>query len=105
MPDLVTVDDAAAWLGCSTVTVRRMIRDKKLLRVKVGRLDRVQVGDAPACTFRVDGATYKDQRVGDVVATSWGLIEVLDININSKVVTLLHGTETRVLTVGSVLDE
>lgn len=41
MPDLVTVDDAARWLGCSVVTVRRLIHAGKLKRVKVGRLDRV----------------------------------------------------------------
>jgi excisionase family DNA binding protein len=41
LPDLVTVDDTAAWLGCSVVTVRRMIRAGKLRRVKVGRLDRI----------------------------------------------------------------
>lgn len=41
MPDLVTVDEAARWLGCSVVTVRRMIAAGKLKRVKVGRLDRV----------------------------------------------------------------
>jgi excisionase family DNA binding protein len=41
LPDLVTLNDTAAWLGCSVVTVRRMIRAGKLRRVKVGRLDRV----------------------------------------------------------------
>jgi excisionase family DNA binding protein len=41
MPDLVTVDDTAAWFGCAPQTVRRMIRDGRLPRVKVGRLDRV----------------------------------------------------------------
>jgi excisionase family DNA binding protein len=41
LPDLVTVDETAAWLGCSVVTVRRMIRAGKLRRVKVGRLDRI----------------------------------------------------------------
>jgi len=41
MPDLVTVDQAAEWLGCSVVTVRRLIHAGKLKRVKVGRLDRV----------------------------------------------------------------
>jgi excisionase family DNA binding protein len=40
-PDLLTVDQAAEWLGCSVVTVRRMIQAGKLRRVKVGRLDRV----------------------------------------------------------------
>ena len=41
MPDLVTVGQAAEWLGCSVVTVRRMIAAGRLKRVKVGRLDRV----------------------------------------------------------------
>ncbi|MBN1629920.1 MAG: helix-turn-helix domain-containing protein [Thermoleophilia bacterium] len=41
MPDLITVYQAAEWLGCSVVTVRRMIAAGKLKRVKVGRLDRV----------------------------------------------------------------
>jgi excisionase family DNA binding protein len=41
LPDLVTVEDTAAWLGCSVVTVRRMLRAGKLRRVKVGRLDRI----------------------------------------------------------------
>lgn len=41
MPDLVTVPQAAEWLGCSVVTVRRLIAAGKLKRLKVGRLDRV----------------------------------------------------------------
>jgi len=41
MPDLVTVDEAARWLGCSVVTVRRLIHAGTLKRVKVGRLDRI----------------------------------------------------------------
>lgn len=41
LPDLPTVEETAAWLGCSSVTVRRMIRAGKLPRVKVGRLDRI----------------------------------------------------------------
>ena len=41
MPDLVTVDQAAAWLGCSVVTVRRLVKAGTLHRVKVGRLDRI----------------------------------------------------------------
>jgi len=41
MPDLITVDEAADWLGCSVVTVRRLIRAGTLTRVKVGRLDRI----------------------------------------------------------------
>ncbi len=41
MPDMLTVDEVAAWLGCSVGTVRRMIHAGTLARVKVGRLDRV----------------------------------------------------------------
>ena len=41
MPDLVTADQAAQWLGCSVVTVRRLIRAGTLTQVKVGRLDRI----------------------------------------------------------------
>ena len=41
MPDLVTVDVAAEWMGCSVVTVRRLIHAGTLKRVKVGRLDRI----------------------------------------------------------------
>lgn len=41
LPDLVTVEQAAEWLGCSVVTVRRLIRAGTLTRVKVGRLDRI----------------------------------------------------------------
>ncbi len=41
LPDLVNPDQAAQWLGCSVVTVRRLIRAGTLTRVKVGRLDRI----------------------------------------------------------------
>jgi excisionase family DNA binding protein len=41
LPDLVTVEAASAWLGCSVVTVRRMIAAGSLRRIKVGRLDRI----------------------------------------------------------------
>jgi hypothetical protein len=63
------------------------------------------VGNADAVTFQVDNSIYKDKREGDVVSSSWGQIQVLDINSTSKVVTLLHGSETRVLTVGQVVYE
>ena len=62
-----------------------------------------QVGSAAAVTFQVDGSVYKDRRVGDVVSTSWGQIKVLDINTSSKVVTLLQGSETLVLSVGQLV--
>ncbi len=41
LPDLIDVKQAAAWLGCSVITVRRMIAAGRLKRIKVGRLDRV----------------------------------------------------------------
>jgi hypothetical protein len=62
-----------------------------------------QVGGAAAVTFQVDGSVYKDRRVGDVVSTSWGQIKVLDVNTASKVVTLLQGSETLVLSVGQLV--
>ena len=58
------------------------------------------VGDAPACTFKVDNTVYKDQRVGDVASTSWGQVQVVDIALSSNVVTLLHGSETLTLVEG-----
>lgn len=41
LPDMVPVWDVASFFGCSSATIRRMIRDGRLPRVKVGRLDRV----------------------------------------------------------------
>jgi hypothetical protein len=61
------------------------------------------VGGAPAVTFQVDGSVYKDKRVGDVVSTSWGQIKVLDLSSSSKIATLLHGSETLILSVGQVV--
>ena len=49
----------------------------KILSVK-------EVGGAPACTFKVDSTIYKDQRVGDVVSTSWGQIQVVEIALSSN---------------------
>ncbi len=62
-----------------------------------------QVGGAGAVTFQVDGSVYRDRRVGDVVSTSWGQIKVVDINTSSKVVTLVQGSETLVLSVGQLV--
>jgi hypothetical protein len=62
-----------------------------------------QVGGAGAVTFQVDGSVYRDKRVGDVVSTSWGQIKVVDINVSSKVVTLLQGSETLVLSAGQLV--
>jgi len=63
------------------------------------------VGGAPAVTFKVDSSVYQDRRVGDVVSSTWGQIKVLEINTSTKVVTLLHGSETLVLAVGQQVFE
>ncbi len=62
-----------------------------------------QVGGSPAVTFQVDGSVYRERRIGDVVSTSWGQIKVVDINTSSKVVTLLQGSETLVLSQGQFI--
>jgi len=77
----------------STTTTAAHVHTLKVLAAS-------QVGGAAAVTFQVDGSVYKDRRVGDVVSTSWGRIKVLDVNTSSKVVTLLQGSETLVLSVG-----
>ncbi|MCL5736785.1 MAG: hypothetical protein M1274_14610, partial [Actinobacteria bacterium] len=58
------------------------------------------VSGAAVVTFRVDNTTYQNKHAGDVVSTTWGQIKVLDISTSSKVVTLLHGSETLTLGVG-----
>ena len=63
------------------------------------------VGGAPAVTLQVDNSVYKDKRVGDVMSTSWGQVKVLDLSTASKVATLLHGSETVVLTQGQQIFE
>jgi hypothetical protein len=77
----------------TTTTKPPYVHTLKILSVEA-------VGDAPACTFKVDNTVYKDQRVGDVVSTSWGQIQVVDIALSSNVVTLLHGSETLTLVEG-----
>ncbi|MCL4368026.1 MAG: hypothetical protein M1337_02470 [Actinobacteria bacterium] len=51
-------------------------------------------------TFEVDGVVYQNKPVGAVVSTGWGQIKVLSINADGQTVTLLHGSETRVMSVG-----
>ena len=63
------------------------------------------VSNAPAVTLQVDNNVYKDKRVGDVLSTSWGQIKILDLSTTSKVVTLLHGSETVVLSAGQQIFE
>jgi hypothetical protein len=58
------------------------------------------VSGAAVVTFKVDNTVYKDRHAGDVVSSTWGQIKVVDISVTSKVVTLLHGSETLTLAVG-----
>jgi hypothetical protein len=82
----------------TTTTTAAHIHTLKILSVG-------DVGGAAAVTFQVDSSVYKDKRVGDVVSSSWGQIKVLDLSTASKVATLLHGSETLVLSVGQVVYE
>ena len=54
----------------------------------------------PVVTFEVDGVVYQNKPVGTVVSTSWGQIKVVAIDADTQTVTLLHGSETRVMSVG-----
>ena len=54
----------------------------------------------PVVTFEVDGVVYQNKAVGAVVSTSWGQIKVVAIDADGQTVTLLHGSETRVMSVG-----
>jgi hypothetical protein len=77
----------------TTTTKPAYVHTLKVLSVE-------QVDNAPACTIRVDNTIYKDQRVGDVMSTSWGQVQVVAIALSSNVVTLLHGSETVTLEEG-----
>ena len=54
-------------------------------------------------TLEVDGKTYSDQKVGDVIATSWGEIKVIAINVDAQTVTIMHGDQTLTLHAGQVV--
>ena len=55
------------------------------------------------CTLEVDGKTYPDLKVGDVVKTSWGEIAIVAINVSAQTVTVMHGDQTLVLHAGQVV--
>lgn len=55
------------------------------------------------CTIEVDGKTYSDLKVGDVVDTSWGEIAIIAINVSAQTVTVMHGDQTLVLHAGQVV--
>jgi hypothetical protein len=63
------------------------------------------VADAPAVTFQVDNTVYQDQRIGSSVSTSWGNVQVVGINTDIRVATLLHDGQTLTMTVGQILFE
>jgi hypothetical protein len=77
----------------STTTTVAHLHSLKVLSIAT-------VGGAAAVTFKVDSTVYKDKRAGDVVSSTWGQIKVVDISVSSKVVTLLHGSESLTLSVG-----
>ena len=54
-------------------------------------------------TFEVDGKTYSDKEVGDVISTSWGEIEIIAINVDAQTVTIVHGDQTLILRAGQVV--
>jgi hypothetical protein len=57
----------------------------------------------PMVTLEVDGKTYSDQEVGDVISTSWGEIEIIAINVDAQTVTIVHGDQTLTLRAGPVV--
>jgi hypothetical protein len=61
------------------------------------------INGSPVVTFQVDSTVYSDVQKGDTVSTSFGQIKVLDINTSSQTVTLLHGSETELLSVGQTI--
>jgi len=54
-------------------------------------------------TIEVDGKTYSDQKVGAVIATPWGEIKILAINVGAQTVTIMHGDQTLTLHAGQVV--
>lgn len=106
-PNITTTTRYIPWPPASTTTTKppatTTTTAPHLHTLKI--LSVGEVGGAPAVTFQVDSSVYKDRRVGDVVSSSWGQIKVLDLSTASKVATLLHGSETLVLSVGQVVYE
>ncbi|MCL5943097.1 MAG: hypothetical protein M1325_06250 [Actinobacteria bacterium] len=84
--------------GGSTTTSAPSGVNTALHSLKVLAID--VINGTPVVTFEVDDTVYEDKKEGDVVNTSWGQIEVVDINAADQVVVFLHGSETRTLGVG-----
>jgi len=54
-------------------------------------------------SLEVDGKTYSDQKVGAVIATPWGEIKIIAINVGAQTVTIMHGDVTLTLHAGQVV--
>ena len=50
--------------------------------------------------IEVDDVVYQNKRVGDILSTGWGEVKITRIDVSAQSVTVLHGSETRVLYVG-----
>lgn len=84
--------------GGTTTTTHPSDVTTPLHSLKVLSID--EVNGEPVVTFEVDGVIYEDKHEGDVVSTSWGQIEVVEIDAANQTVVFLHGSETRTLAVG-----
>jgi hypothetical protein len=84
--------------GGSTTTTHPSDVTTPMHSLKVLSID--EVNGEPVVTFEVDGVIYEDKHEGDVVSTSWGQIEVVEIDAANQTVVFLHGSETRTLAVG-----
>lgn len=84
--------------GGSTATTQPSSVTTPLHSLKVLSID--EVNGEPVVTFEVDSVIYEDKQEGDVVSTSWGEIEVVEIDAANQTVVFLHGSETRTLEVG-----
>lgn len=60
-------------------------------------------GGKAVATLEVDGKTYPDQAVGDVIDTSWGQIKILAISASGQTVTIMHGDQTVTIHAGQVV--
>jgi cell wall integrity and stress response component len=56
-------------------------------------------------TFMVDNTMYTDKVVTDTVSTSWGKVTVVDIDMTTRIVTLLHEDQTVLMKEGQFLFE
>lgn len=93
-----TTTTTTGGTGGSTTTTQPSGVTTPLHSLKVLSID--EVNGEPVVTFEVDSVIYEDRHEGDVVSTSWGQIEVVEIDAAGQTVVFLHGSETRTLAVG-----